>query len=157
MHASVNDSISPELASLTFSQIQALDREATNGETFAYYESSQVSRATVYRNRISGIVGNFVEQFQVQITVHQQEISGYCSCGKSLHICKHVVALLYSWVNDGGDFLNVEHALSEIREMDRDRLIEVVSNIIRHDPQYLDLFFAKNKEEWDEIDPDPFL
>jgi len=153
----IDDSISSLLKNLTFEQVQALDREVTNGQAFRYYENSQVSKATVYRNKISGMVGNFAERYEVHVTVHEQEISGSCTCGRSLKVCKHVVALLYSWVNDGGDFLDVGQALKKIKDMDRDRILEVVSNIIRHDPQYIDLFFAKNTQDWDEIDQDPFI
>jgi len=150
-----DDKISKDLIALDLSQIEALDRNATDGTSRDYYESCQINSATVYRNKISGHVGNFLESNKVEITFHGNEITSSCSCQESREICKHAVSLLYSWVNDGIDFIDIETVLEEIGEMDRDGLIEVISNIIRINPSYIDIFLAKQKPEWDEIDPNP--
>ncbi len=150
-----NDKISEDLNSLDLAQIEALDRNATDGTSREYYESCQITSAIVYRNKISGIVGNFLESSKVEITIHGKEITSSCSCQKSREICIHAVSLLYSWVNDGIDFIDIEQALAQIRDMDKESLVEVISNIIRINPSYIDIFLAKHKPEWDEIDPNP--
>ena len=150
-----NDKISDDLISLNFSQVEALDRNATDGTSREYYESCQITSAIVYRNKLSGHVGNFLESNRVELTIHGDEITSSCSCQKSREICKHTVSLLYSWVNDGIDFTNIETVLEEIREMDKDSLVDVISNIIRINPSYIDIFLAKHEPEWDEIDPNP--
>ena len=148
------DNISQDLSTINLAMVESLDAHATGGKTLEFYENSQITRATVYGRRLSGIVGNFLESYQVTITVHQNEISGACTCGRSGKICRHVVALLYSWVNDGRDFLNVGTVLEKVKTMDKDRLIEIVSNIIRQYPNMVDVFLAEKSPEWDEIDPD---
>ena len=150
-----SDKIADELRDITFSQVQRLDEESTDGRSFEFYERSQVTKAAVYANHLSGVVGNFVESFEAQITAHGNEISCSCTCGRSGKICKHVITLLYAWVNDGSEFLNVEQVLSKIKDMEKRRLIEIVSNIIRHEPRYVDLFLSPTSPEWDEIDLDP--
>jgi uncharacterized Zn finger protein len=150
-----SDKIADELKDITFAQVQRLDEESTDGRSFEFYERSQVTKATVYANHLSGVVGNYVESFEAQITAHGNEISGSCTCGRTGKICKHVITLLYAWVNDGSEFLNVEHVLSEVKGMEKKRLVEIVSNIIRHEPRYVDLFLATTNPEWDEIDIDP--
>jgi hypothetical protein len=147
--------IGEELASLQLSDIEALDKNATDGKTQEFYQNSQITSAMVYHNRISGVVGNFVERHQVEITVHEKELASSCTCSKSRRICKHAVALLYSWINDGMDFTNVELALQHIGKMKKEQLLEIVTNIIRQNPAAIELFLAKNEPDWDEIELDP--
>lgn len=144
-----------ELASLQLSDVESLDKNATSGTTQEFYQNSQITSAIIYHNRISGVVGNFVERHQVEITVHQKELVSSCTCSKSRPICKHAVALLYAWVNDGMDFTNVELALQHISKLKKEQLLEIVKNIIRQNPAAIELFLAKNEPDWDEIEVDP--
>lgn len=150
-----NDEIYAELRNIELSDVQTLDRNATSGKTQDYYENSQISSAVVYRNRISGVVGNFVEMHQVEITLHENELAASCTCSNSRSVCKHAVALLYAWVNDGMEFTNVEQALHQIKKLKKEQLIDIVTNIIRQNPSAIELFLAKDKPDWDEIDLDP--
>ena len=149
------ETISEELRTLQLSDVEEFDQNATSGKTLEFYDNSQISSAMVYKNRISGVVGNFVEKHQVEITLHEREIVSSCTCSKSRRICKHAVALLYAWVNDGMDFTNVEQALHQIKKLPKEQLIDIVTNIIRQNPSAIDLFLAKDKPNWDEIDLEP--
>jgi hypothetical protein len=151
----LNETIAEELRSLQLSDVESLDQNVTSGKTFEFYEQSQISSAIVYKNRISGVVGNFVEMHQVEITMHDREIASLCTCSKSRKVCNHAVALLYAWVNDGMDFTNIEQALHRIKKLKKEQLIDIITNIIRQNPTTIDLFLAKNKPNWDEIDLDP--
>lgn len=151
------DKIVKELRSLQLSDVESLDQNVTSGKTYEFYGNSQLSSAIVYKNRLSGVVGNFVEMHQVEITLHEREIVSSCSCSKSREVCKHAVALLYSWVNDGSDFTNVEQVLHQIKKLKKEQLLDIITNIIRQNPKAIDLFLAKNKPNWDEIDLEPTL
>ena len=154
---SSNDNIVNELLDLKIAQIEAFDRDITSGKAREYYESSEVTRATVFRNKLSGKVGNFIQNFDVEITVHGNEFVCSCACNNNRQTCKHAVALLYSWVFDGDDFLNVAHVLEEINKLDKSRLMDIIKNMIRYNPNLVDIFLAKNKLDWDEIDTDPLV
>jgi len=65
--------------------------------------------------------------------------------------------LLYSWVFDGNDFLNVANVLEEIDNLEKSRLMDIIKNMIRYNPNLVDIFLAKDKLDWDEIDSDPFI
>ncbi|HPG38112.1 MAG TPA: SWIM zinc finger family protein [bacterium] len=149
-----NDQVCVELQSLTFQQVEAYDRDVTNGETRLYYENCEVTRPTVFRNKLSGRVGNILKGFDVEITVHGQEFVTSCTCNKTRRTCKHAVALLYSWIYDGQDFLDIGKALKEIENLDKEQLLHIVQNIIRYNPGLIDIFLAKEKPDWDEIDAD---
>jgi hypothetical protein len=147
--------IAAELRNLGYEQIAAFDADATNGEALLYYENSQVDNAVVYRNKISGRVGNFIEKFDVRLTLHGREISSSCSCDSSRKICQHAIALLYSWVNDASDFVNISNVLVDIAKLEKSQLLDIVVNIIQQQPHMADVFLAPKKPDWDEIDPDP--
>ncbi|MBN1481368.1 hypothetical protein EH223_03250 [candidate division KSB1 bacterium] len=148
--------IAAELKSLGYRNIAAFDEEATGGEAWAYYENSQIENAVVYRNKISGRVGNFFEKYDVRLTLHGQEISSTCTCGSGQHICRHAITLLYGWVNDAADFVNLEDVLIDIAKLDKAHLLNIVANIIQQQPHMADIFLARKKLDWDEIDPEPF-
>ncbi len=144
--------IAPDLQNLQVNQVEALDRETTGGKGIAYYETALISRPAVFHNHISGRVGNYVENYDVRITFHENEIAGSCPCQRSRKICKHIIALLYSWVNDGEEFLDVEDVLIEVRAMKKKELLIIVENIIRQNSEYADLFLKRQPPDWDEIE-----
>jgi hypothetical protein len=148
--------ISTELKNLGYEQIAAFDEEVTAGEALAFYENSQIEDAVVYQNKISGRVGNFIENYDVRLTVHGNEIINSCTCESDRKICLHAIALLYAWVNDAADFMNLSRVLADIEKMEKSRLMEIVANIIRKQPHMADIFLARKKPDWDEIESEPF-
>lgn len=147
--------IAVELKNLGYDQITAFDEDMTDGESLAYYENSQVENAVVYRNKISGRVGNFFEKYDVRLTLHGREISSTCTCDNGTEICMHAIALLYAWVSDAPDFLNISDVLADLEKLDKNTLIEIVANILQQQPHMADVFLARKKLDWDEIDLDP--
>jgi len=146
--------INPQLKELSYEHVAAIDEETTDGEGWSSYESSQVLDATVYQNRISGHVGNMVEQFEVQVAIRENEIANSCTCNSERKMCVHAVTLLYAWVNDGEDFTNVADVLAEMKRFDKDRLYEIIFNIIQEKPHLVQKFLKRPQKHWDEIDPD---
>lgn len=153
----VTDNIAEELLSLDYRQISGFDLNLTGGASLSYYENSQISRASVLRNRIFGRVGNFLEQFDVNVAVHGQEISSQCSCGQGRKFCKHAIVLLYGWVNDRDDFLDIGVVLRDIKTYDSEKLVAIIGTILKFYPQLVHLVLAKSTAEWDEIELDPIL
>ncbi|MBD3386728.1 hypothetical protein GF407_17630 [candidate division KSB1 bacterium] len=145
--------ISRELLDIGFRDVGSLDEEMVQGKGLEYYESSEVTQASVFHNAISGHVGTMTEDFAVRIRVHGNEISTSCTCKDTRQLCKHVIALLYSWVQDGNDFVNIADKLDMIRKLDKERLIEVITNIIEYDPALAELFLNRKIPQWYEIDP----
>ena len=143
--------IDPRLQQIDLEQIQGLDREAAENKALDYYETSQVSRASVLKNKISGTIGNFIDEFDVSVTAHDREIVGSCTCENSRKICKHIVAFLYAWLHDGEEFLNVEEKLHEISKMDKDQLLTIVGKIVYSQPELIELFFKHDQQDWDDI------
>ncbi len=150
-----DDTIADELKKIGYEQIAVFDADATDGEALSYYENSQVENAVVYRNKISGRVGNFFEKYDVRITLHEQEIISTCTCDSGSELCVHAIALLYGWVNDAPDFLNIANVLNDLKKMDKAKLLEIVANIIQQQPHMAEIFLARKKLDWDEIDLDP--
>lgn len=147
--------IAAELRNLGYQNITAFDEEATDGEAWAYYENSQIENAVVFHNKISGRVGNYFEKYDVRLTLHGREISSSCTCASDQNLCLHAIALLYGWVNDAADFVNLASVLIDIAKLDKAQLMNIVANIIQQQPHMADIFLARKKLDWDEIDPDP--
>ncbi|MBN1542810.1 SWIM zinc finger family protein [candidate division KSB1 bacterium] len=137
---------------LQLEQVEELDRQVSEGQAFAYYEGVQISHANVYRNILSGRVGDLIEWYDVRVRIFGRQISGSCSCGESRQICRHIIALLYAWIQDGRDFVDIGEKIAEIKKLDHERLIEIVGNILRYNPALADLFFEKDRMDWDELD-----
>ena len=149
------DAVSDELLNLDLASVEIFDRDITDGRGREYYESSEITRATVFRNKLSGTVGTFVQGYQVDISLHGNEIAAICSCNTNRKICIHAIALLYSWIFDGDDFLNISTVLQQIETLEKSSLVLIIKNIIRQYPGLADVFLARDKAEWYEIDPEP--
>lgn len=145
--------ISPDLLSLRESQIAKLDQDETQGEGWECYCNGYIAHATVFQNKISGRVQNFIEEFFVQITVDQHEITTLCTCGERGGVCKHIVALLYSWVNDSEGFTNIADSLANMRSLDKENLLEMIGRTLLNDPRNL-VFFQGERNTEDDFDID---
>lgn len=145
--------ISPDLLSLTESQIAKLDQDATEGEGWECYCNGYIAHASVFQNKISGRVRNYVEDYFVEITVDSHEITAFCTCGQSRGVCPHVVALLYSWVNDTEGFTNIADSLNNLRSLDKENLLEVIGRILLNDPRNL-VFFKSDSNPEEDFDLD---
>ena len=145
------------LYDLTWEKVARFDERATNGEAWSYCENCQVRDATVYENHLYGRVGNFIEEYQVQIAVNDQEISSSCNCSSSREICIHVIALLYTWVSDADDFMNVNQVIDELQSFSKEQLVRTIARLLKTYPQLTELVMEKDLKNWDDIDrnPDP--
>ena len=146
--------ISKDLESINERQVAILDQDSTNGESWDYYCNGQIINATVNKNRISGIVRELGDEFHIEITVSENEISSYCSCGLKESVCKHVIALLYSWVNDREDFVNINSLIKRLHQMEKHELIEIFERIFEDSPANARFINKFENEFDDEIFPD---
>jgi hypothetical protein len=148
-------SIAEELLNLNYDDIVVFDEAAAENEALPYYEQSQILDAVVFRNKLSARVGNFFESNRVRLAMHGKELSSRCTCDSEKQVCIHAVVLLYAWVNDAQDFMNLADVLAEIETLEKSRVIEIVANILQQQPHLAGDFLQKNKPDWDEIDPNP--
>lgn len=150
-------SIVTELKNLLFDEVANFDDETVSGEGLAYYESAQIFDAVVFHNKLSARVGNYFESRQVRVEMHGKEITSFCTCEDGKQMCIHAVALLYAWVNDAADFMDLETVLLDIGKLEKARLVEIVKNILQQQPHLAHLFLQNEKPDWDEIDADPLI
>ena len=143
--------IAPELRDINERQIGILDQENTDGEGWDYYCNGQIIRAAVLGNRITGTVREFTEEFDVVIRVDHHEITTSCSCGTRQGVCKHIVALLYSWIHDKSDFINIGDQIKKLHNMEKQELIDVIERIIQNDPINV-RFFVDYELDYDGLD-----
>lgn len=141
-----------QLGIITQDVVAHLDHENTNGEGWDYYSNGRILCATVYENEISGIIREYLEDFKVKITVGEHELYFSCSCDGQGSVCKHVIALLYSWVFDGNEFINIKTFIDELEQFDKGMLIKMMENIIRDDPRNVSFFKKESELQTDDYD-----
>lgn len=141
--------ISPALQAITEKQIGILDQEQINGEGWEYYCNGQIVHAAVLKNKITGTIREYLEEFHVAIQVDEHEFMTSCSCGTRNGICKHIVALLYSWINDQDDFTNIGVLIERLHGFEKQALIDLIQRIIENDPVNARFFDAYEYDEHD--------
>ncbi|MBN1155205.1 SWIM zinc finger family protein [candidate division KSB1 bacterium] len=129
-----------EIKNITERQIALLDQDNTNGEGWDFYCNGQIVHASVFNDEISGIVQDFVESFQVNIKFREHEIECSCSCKSKKVICKHVIALLYSWINDQEEFTNIGEFIDNLHALDKDRLLAIMKELLIDNPRNFRFF-----------------
>ncbi len=127
--------ISKDLLSITEREVSILDQEVSNGEGWISYSNGQIVKPIVFKNKLSGLFYEHFREFSVEIQVNGAEISTRCNCGKNGAICKHVVALLYCWINDSDGFTNISYSLEEFKKKNKDELLEILARIFIKNPQ----------------------
>ncbi|HDQ00408.1 MAG TPA: hypothetical protein ENN22_14670 [bacterium] len=147
--------ISSFLNEITERQIAFLDQENTDGESWDYYCNGQVIKATVFRNTISGSVRDLLQEFEIKISVDDNEIHSSCSCGSKEAVCKHVISFLYSWVRDREGFVNVANVMEKLHDMDKGELILLIERMLEDQPANV-RYMKKIDYEIDEYDFDDF-
>jgi len=143
--------IAHDLEDINERQVGILDQENTDGEGWEYYCNGQIVRAAVLGNRITGTVREYTDEFNVEIRVNSHEITTYCTCGTRQGVCKHIVALLYSWINDKDDFVNIGDQIKRLHQMEKQELIDVIERIIQNDPINV-RFFHDSSVDGDGVD-----
>ena len=143
--------IAPELREINERQIGILDQESTDGEGWNYYCNGQIVRAAVLGNRISGTIREYTEEFDVVIRVDLHEVTTSCTCGTKQGVCKHIVALLYSWIHDKEDFINIGDQIKKLHNMEKQQLIDVIERIVQNDPINV-RFFSDYSLDFNELD-----
>jgi uncharacterized Zn finger protein len=143
--------IAPELREINERQIGILDQENTDGEGWDYYCNGQIVRAAVLGNRISGTIREYTEEFDVVIRVDLHEVTTSCTCGTKQGVCKHIVALLYSWIHDKEDFINIGDQIKKLHDMEKQQLIDVIERIVQNDPINV-RFFSDYSLDFNELD-----
>lgn len=97
-----------------------------------YYETGQIKSFRVENNRIiAKVSGNFGE-YDTEVTIKDEEIDASCNCPYDGYGCKHIVAVMYKWINekDGTKVLtkSEEKELDikkELSKLDKKDLIEL--------------------------------
>ena len=148
--------ISEDLQNITEREINILDQENTNGESWDYYCRGQIVKAAVLRDTITGSARELVEEYEMKVTADEHQFFSSCTCGSRDKLCKHVISLLYSWINDREDFINVGKAVEKLFLMDKGELINIIERILKKDPSKVK-FVKRFDEEDEEIDADDYL
>src|SRR5574341_2098604 len=131
--------ISPQWREITHEQVAYLDRAATDGASWDFYCSSYIHHPTVCGNKMSGLVQDTIAEYFAEIRVDPNGLVAGCNCGERRGICKHAIALLYSWVNDGDGFLNIADTLKRLRHRDKEDILEILGRVLMLDPRNLSL------------------
>jgi hypothetical protein len=146
--------ISEFLKSITERDVNLLDQEVTDGTGWKTYCNGQIIRPTVLNDQITGICLDHYAEYSVEVRVQDNQISSTCNCDNHGTICRHVVALLYSWINDGEAFRNIGQSIKELQTKNKEELIEVITKILKRNPQSIFLLGGSDPldEELDDIE-----
>ncbi|MDZ7344146.1 MAG: SWIM zinc finger family protein, partial [candidate division KSB1 bacterium] len=117
-----------------------------------FYCGSYIRHPTVLGKRMSGLVGDEIDEYFAEVQVDGRQLKTGCSCGSRAQICKHAIALLYGWVHDHEGFQNVAELLERLRSKDKESIIAILGRILMYDHRYLsflDEVFAEEDFEKD--------
>jgi len=148
--------VSPMLCQLSSRQVALLDQDENDGEGWNFYSNGQVVNATVFNDEISGIVREFVKDYKVKVRVNEHEVSCSCTCDSDKVVCNHVIALLYSWIYDQEEFINLGVIINQLASMDKNVLISIIERFLMDDPQNVKFFERQRDIEYNTVEIDSF-
>jgi uncharacterized Zn finger protein len=142
------------LNTITSEQVIHLDQDNTNGDGWTYYCNGQILCANVFKDEISGVIHEFVEDFSARVKVDDYSLTCSCSCSSDGVVCKHIVALLYSWVYDRQEFVDLNSVIENLHNIDKESIIKMIERFLVDDPRNLEIF--KKTKELEDIEVDGF-
>src|SRR5947209_7960646 len=128
--------------------IQALvgDQSFRRGEQY-------FSRGAIFDTRRQGMMlkarceGSRSEAYHVQVTFDATDISDVdCTCPRGGR-CKHVAALLLTWLARPEEFLEEEDVGTILEQCDKAELIAIIRQMLRRNPDLEQVVQARNKRQ----------
>ena len=101
-----------------------------------YYDSAMVESAVRRGNRLfAEVLGSEEDPYNVGVLFQESDFSASCTCPYEWEgYCKHIVAVLLTWVHDRG--LVAERAPIEdmLSALDADELRALIFRMVKYDP-----------------------
>src|SRR3972149_11124737 len=126
-------------------------REVFGDKTFFkgqdYYDGGHVMRPVKIENMLYGqVLGSAATPYEVRAYIDDKNMSTECSCPVG-NMCKHGVALLLQWVNDTSSFIDADKFIQTLENMNKDEIITILKNIIKHNPSLVAEFSTETGEK----------
>jgi uncharacterized Zn finger protein len=120
-------------------QAQTLDQIGTpeaNAQAQELMDNQQVHSAYRIGERLQVVVWD-KEPLQVEVRIKDGQLSSVCSCPQADggEICSHVLALLRSWVQDPGKFLNRAELQERLKKYAKKDLMEIILDLADRVPE----------------------
>jgi uncharacterized Zn finger protein len=133
-----------DLPKITEQQIRAIASPESFSRGMSYYHDGAIHRP-VRRGRtlIADCAGTSL--YRVTVELDKQGVgTTSCTCPYEWGgACKHIVALLLTWLNAPKDFQTQDDATALLASMSKEQLIELVENVLRREPDFYDLIQRK--------------
>ncbi len=94
------------------------DSSAILARGLDYYERGQIKSMNVKENNISAKVHGSYGTYDVEISIENGRIHADCDCPYDGYGCKHIVAVLYKWLEDKNKKSNKKTAKTGNKEVD---------------------------------------
>ena len=121
---------------LTEQDIHDLANEKTFEKGEELYECGAISATSLKGNTIYGKCdGSEFMPYDIEIDLSDDEIDPYCTCPFDWGgICKHQVALLLTFLYEPEKFIELEDPTTLLEQLDREKLILLISDLIKDHP-----------------------
>ena len=101
-----------------------------------YFESGMVESVTLRGNRLfADVLGSEEDLYHIGITIQQDDFTALCTCPYDWDgYCKHIVAVLLTWIHDGNQ-IGVRTPIEDLlSELDADKLKALILHMVEVDP-----------------------
>ena len=133
-----------KLTELTETGIREFAGATIFNRGYDYFEQEMVYELNYDSNRIvAEVYGNY-GNYEVEITSEEGEVKAYCSCAYDGYPCKHIVAVLLTFIHDKEKYIQQasqhQNELSslkdKIRKLPRADLMEIVISCLDKYPDF---------------------
>ncbi|MEA3310022.1 MAG: SWIM zinc finger family protein, partial [Chloroflexota bacterium] len=111
------------------------DRSFQRGEN--YYRHGYILNPRIQGQLLKAeCLGSQARSYRVEVTLDAERIvTSHCSCPVGSGHCKHVAALLLTWVHNSSSFTTKETLEDMLQRLDRDMLITLVYQLLERAPE----------------------
>ena len=136
--------LAPQLTELTEAGIREFAGATIFNRGYDYFEQGMVYEFNYDSNRIVAEVSGNYGDYEVEITFEEGEVEASCSCPYEDYPCKHIVAVLLTFIHDKEKYIQqatqhqseISSLKDKIRKLSRADLMEIVISCLDKYPDF---------------------
>ena len=138
MHRKRKLSVHSVLRNLKEEDLRSLCDEAVLKRGFDYYRQKRVLHPIIHNDRIhADVAGSSYEPYRVEIKAggnNVKDLSISCTCPYEDGVCKHAIALLYTWIKAPSIFSSIKLLDMNLDRLSKEQLLNILRKLLEEEP-----------------------
>jgi len=131
------------LENLKEEDLRSLCGEAVLKRGFDYYRQKRVLHPIIHNDHMhANVAGSSYEPYRVEIRAkgnNIKDLSISCTCPYEDGVCKHAIALLYTWIRAPSIFSSIKLLDMNLEGLSKEQLLNILRKLLEEEPSLISI------------------